>query len=78
MKINKIITGAIFSALLSITSLAVEPKPISFVTTVGSTQYEASRAARSVVIASRLKVHQQVTRRNNDGTWQIILKCTSK
>lgn len=57
---------------------AGDNKSTSFITGVGSTAYEAQRMAFNAAVAANATIHQQTTSRNADGTWQIIMKVTSK
>lgn len=50
----------------------------SFITGAASTHYEAQRMAYNAAIAARMKVMQQTSRKNADGSWQVITKVSPK
>lgn len=53
-------------------------EPVSFITGVGSTHFEAHRMAYNTANASQMKVLQQISKKNSDGLWHVIIKVSQK
>jgi hypothetical protein len=81
MKTNwiKLITIIILANnFLIIDAYNKEPKQVSFISGIGSTHYEAHRMAYNSARASGMIVNQQISKKNADGMWHVIIKVSSK